>query len=134
MRLPRCFAPTRRSSLPVVTPGYSLNASSSNCALPRPRRLREPGILDRSRLDCLHRIGEFAITRLRNHPLMRNLPAVDVPEVAVIDLRWIEAEVRIVVVHQTLEHAGVLLEVRLDFREVLRPGRDDVILMAFDHL
>src|SRR4030095_3916011 len=102
MRLTRCFAPTRRSSLPVVTPGYSLNASSSSCALPRPRRLREPGVLDRSRLDRLHRVREFAIARLRNHPLMRHFPAVDVAEVAVINLRWIEPEVRIVVVVEQL--------------------------------
>jgi len=65
---------------------------------------------------------------------MRHFPAVDVAEVAVINLRWIEPEVRIVVVDETLEHAGVLLEVGLNFREVLRLRRNDVVLMAFDHL
>src|SRR5262249_5915902 len=114
MRSTRCFVPTRRSSLPAATRGFFLNAASLTYVLARARGLRDPGILDRSGLDRLHRVGEFAIARLRYHPTVRNLPAVDVAEVTVIDLGRIQTKVRVVVVHETFEHARVLLEERLN--------------------
>ena len=114
-RLKHAIAAVFRTDEAIKSSGatrrFSLNASSSNCALPRARgRLREFRVLGRRRFHRLHRIGELAIARLRDHPFVRHFPPAHVAVVAVFNLRWICAEERVVEVDEPCQHARFLLE------------------------
>src|SRR5438552_10093267 len=101
------------------TPTRTLRALGAPLAGAR-GRLGELRIVERHSLHVLHRVGEFAVAGLRDHPLIGHLAAADVAVVAIFNLRRINAEHRFVVVDEAREIPGFLFEERLDLWQVAR--------------